>query len=117
LKNKREPKLAPFLLFANQSWWSPHWPVLQALAAQSSFRGRRGQQILDARTSIGIAEGPATNMPTKDQAETMVTMLDAEWTLAAIAAHFGVDVKEVEQAIVNVVKSERNQADEQRRGK
>ena len=49
---------------------------------------------------------------TKDQAETMVTMLDAEWTLAAIAAHFGIDVKEVEQAIVKEVKSARNQADE-----
>jgi hypothetical protein len=36
----------------------------------------------------------------------MVTMLDAEWTLAAIAAHFG------EQAIVGQVRSERNQADE-----
>jgi hypothetical protein len=36
----------------------------------------------------------------------MVTMLDAEWTLAVIAAHFG------EQAIVKEVKSERNQADE-----
>jgi uncharacterized protein (DUF433 family) len=47
----------------------------------------------------------------------MVTMLDAEWTLAAIAAHFGVDVKEVEQAIVEQVKSERTQADDQRRGK
>jgi hypothetical protein len=35
---------------------------------------------------------------TEDQAETMVTMLDAGWTLAAIAAHFGVGVKEVEQA-------------------
>ena len=51
-------------------------------------------------------------MITKDQAETMVTMLDAEWTLVAIAAHFGVGVKEVEQAIVKEVKSERNQADE-----
>ena len=49
---------------------------------------------------------------TKDQAETMVTMLDAEWTLAAIANHFGVDVKEVEQAIVKQVKSERDQTDE-----
>jgi uncharacterized protein (DUF433 family) len=29
----------------------------------------------------------------------MVTMLDAGWTLAAIAAHFGVGVKEVEKAI------------------
>jgi hypothetical protein len=47
----------------------------------------------------------------------MVTMLDAEWPLAAIAAHFGVDVKEVEQAIVKEVKSERNQDDDQRRGK
>jgi uncharacterized protein (DUF433 family) len=53
---------------------------------------------------------------TKDQAETMVTMIDAGWALAAIAAHFGVDVKEVEQAIVKQVKSERNQADDQRRG-
>jgi len=43
-------------------------------------------------------------------------MLDAEWTLAAIAAYFGVEVKEVERAIVNEVKSERNQDDEQRRG-
>jgi hypothetical protein len=33
---------------------------------------------------------------TKDQAETMVTMLDAGWTLVAIAAHFGVDVQVVE---------------------
>jgi hypothetical protein len=54
---------------------------------------------------------------TKEQAETMLTMLDAEWTLAAIAAHFGVGVKEVEHAIQRQVKSERNQADEQRRGK
>ncbi len=52
-----------------------------------------------------------------DQAETMVTMLDAGWTLAAIAAHFGVDVKEVEQAIVQRVKSERNQGDDQHREK
>ena len=29
-----------------------------------------------------------------------VTMLDAGWTLTAIATHFGIDVKEVEQAIV-----------------
>jgi len=36
---------------------------------------------------------------------------------AAIAAHFGVGVKEVEHAIQRQVKSERNQADEQRRGK
>jgi uncharacterized protein (DUF433 family) len=56
-------------------------------------------------------------MITKDQSETMVTMLDAGWTLAAIAAHFGVEVKEVEQAIVNEVKSERSQADDHRRGK
>jgi predicted DsbA family dithiol-disulfide isomerase len=42
----------------------------------------------------------------------MVTMLHAESTLAAIAAHFGVDVKEVEQAIQREAKSERNQADE-----
>ena len=47
----------------------------------------------------------------------MVTMLDAEWTLAAVAAHFGVGVKEVEQAIVEQVKSERNQIDDQLRGK
>jgi uncharacterized protein (DUF433 family) len=47
----------------------------------------------------------------------MVTMLDSGWTLAAIAAHFSVDVKEVEQAIVKQVKSERNQGDDQRRGK
>jgi hypothetical protein len=38
-------------------------------------------------------------------------MLDTGWTLAAIAAHFGVDVKAVEQAIVMQVKSERNPAD------
>jgi hypothetical protein len=44
-------------------------------------------------------------------------MLDAEWTRAAIATHFDVDVKEVEQAIVKEVKSERNQDDDQRRGK
>jgi hypothetical protein len=54
---------------------------------------------------------------TKEQAEMMLTMLDAEWALAAIAAHFGVGVKEVEHAIQRQVKSERNQADEQRRGK
>jgi len=53
-------------------------------------------------------------MITKDQAETMVTMLDSGWTLAAIAAHFAIDVKEVEQANQRQVKSERNQADEQR---
>lgn len=35
---------------------------------------------------------------TKDQAETMVTMLNVGWTLLAIAPHFRVDVKEVEQA-------------------
>jgi uncharacterized protein (DUF433 family) len=46
----------------------------------------------------------------------MVTMLDAGWTLAAIAAHFSVDVKELEQAIAKQVKSERNKADDQRRG-
>jgi len=40
-------------------------------------------------------------------------MLDAGWTLAAIAAHFGVDVKEVEQAIQRQVKSERTQGDDQ----
>ncbi len=51
-------------------------------------------------------------MITRDQAETMITMLDAGWTLAAIAAHFGVDVKEVEQAIVDRVRSERNQSSE-----
>jgi hypothetical protein len=58
-----------------------------------------------------------TNVITKDQAETMVTMLDAGWTLAAIAAHFCVDVKEVEQAIQKQVKSERTQAHGLRRGK
>jgi hypothetical protein len=56
-------------------------------------------------------------MITRDQAESMVTMLDAVWTLAAIAAYFGVDLNEVEQAILNQVKSERNQGDEQRREK
>jgi len=55
-------------------------------------------------------------MITQEQAETMVTMLDAGWALAAIAAHFGVDVKEVEEAILRHVKSERNQGDDQRRG-
>jgi len=55
-------------------------------------------------------------MITPDQAETMATMLDAGWTLAAIAAHFGVDVKEVEQAIVKQARAERNQGDDQRRG-
>jgi len=55
-------------------------------------------------------------MITRDQAETMVTMLDAGWALAAIAAHFGVDVKGVEEAIVRQVKLERNQGDDQRRG-
>jgi uncharacterized protein (DUF433 family) len=55
-------------------------------------------------------------MITRDQAETMVTMLDDGWTLAAIAAHFGVDVREVEQAIVKQAKSERNQGDDQGRG-
>ena len=55
-----------------------------------------------------------SNHLTKDQSETMVTMLDAGWALAAIAAHFGVDVKEVEQAIQREVKSERNQGEEQR---
>ena len=58
-----------------------------------------------------------TTMISKDQAESMVTMLDTGWTLAAIAAHFGIDVKEVEQAIVKRVKSERKQVDDQRRGK
>jgi hypothetical protein len=51
-----------------------------------------------------------TNMPdriTKDQTESMVTMLDTRWTLTAIAAHFGVGVKEVEQAIVKQVRAER----------
>lgn len=56
-------------------------------------------------------------MITRDQAETMITMLDAGWTLAAIAAHFGVDVKEVEKAIVDRVRSERNQSSDHRRGK
>jgi len=55
-----------------------------------------------------------SNHLTKDQTESMVTMLDAGWALAAIAAHFGVDVKEVEQAIQREVKSERNQGEEQR---
>ncbi|MGB7847062.1 MAG: hypothetical protein WBL63_15710 [Candidatus Acidiferrum sp.] len=55
-------------------------------------------------------------MITRDQGETMVTMLDAGWTLAAIAAHFGFNVKEVEQAIVKQVRSERNHGDDQRRG-
>jgi hypothetical protein len=45
----------------------------------------------------------------------MVTMFDAGWTLAAIAAHFCVDVKEVKQAIVKQAKSERNQGNDQRR--
>jgi hypothetical protein len=45
----------------------------------------------------------------------MVTMFDAGWTLAAIAAHFCVDVKEVEQAIVKQARSERNQGDDQLR--
>ena len=53
-------------------------------------------------------------MITRDKAESMVTMLDAGWTLNAIAAHFGVDVKEVEQAITMQVKSERNQGYNQR---
>jgi uncharacterized protein (DUF433 family) len=56
-------------------------------------------------------------MVTREQAETIVTMLDAGWTLATIAAHFGVDVKEVEQVIVKQAKSERNQGDDLRRGK
>ncbi|MGB2887275.1 MAG: hypothetical protein WBC04_06245 [Candidatus Acidiferrales bacterium] len=51
-------------------------------------------------------------MITRDKAESMVTMLDAGWALAAIAAHFGVDVKEVEQAIVKQAKLERNQGDD-----
>ena len=70
--------------------------------------------------TLGLRKARRTNMShriTKDQAETMVTMIDAGWTLAAIAAHFGVDVKEVEQAIVKQVKSERKQGDDQRRGK
>lgn len=53
-------------------------------------------------------------MITREQAETMMTMLDAGWTLAAIAAHFGVEVKEVEIAIVKEVKSERNPGSERR---
>ena len=44
----------------------------------------------------------------KNRAETMVMMLDAGWTLAAIADHFAVDVNEVERAIVEQLKSERN---------
>jgi hypothetical protein len=56
-------------------------------------------------------------MVNKDQAETMVTMLDAGWTPAAIAAHFCVEVREVEQAIVNQATSERNQDENPRRGK
>ena len=56
-------------------------------------------------------------MIAKDQSATMVTMHDAGWTLAAIAAHFGVDVKEVEQAIQTQVKSERTQAHGLCRGK
>jgi len=47
-------------------------------------------------------------MVTREQADTMVTMLDAGWTLAAIAAHFGVDVRAVEEAIVRQSRSERN---------
>ena len=53
--------------------------------------------------------GGVNHQITNGDAETMVTMLDAGWALAAIAAHFGIDVKEVEQAIVKQVKSERNQ--------
>lgn len=56
-------------------------------------------------------------MVTRDQAETMVTMFDAGWTLAAIAAHFGVEVKEVEKAIVKQLKSERNQGEDEHREK
>jgi hypothetical protein len=70
--------------------------------------------------TLGLWNARRTNMSqriTKDQGESMVTMLDAEWTLAAVAAHFGVGVKEVEQAIVEQVKSERNQIDDQLRGK
>ena len=55
-------------------------------------------------------------MITRDQAETMMTMLDAGWTQAAIAAHFGVEVTEVDKAILKQLKSERNQGDDQHRG-
>jgi hypothetical protein len=43
------------------------------------------------------------------QAGIMVTMLDTGWTIAAIADHFGNDAKEVERAIADQLKSERNQ--------
>jgi hypothetical protein len=52
-----------------------------------------------------------------DQAESMVTMLDAGWTLAAIGAHFGVDVKEVERRIVQHVKRDREESTANRRNK
>ena len=54
---------------------------------------------------------------TRNQVETMVTMLDTGWTLAAIAAHFGIDVKEVEEAILRQVKSERNHCGDDGRAK
>lgn len=73
--------------------------------------------LLEANLLKRGVEMAAQDVITRDQAETMVTMLDAGWTLAAIAAHFGVDVKEVEQAIVKQVKLERNQGHDQRRGK
>jgi uncharacterized protein (DUF433 family) len=56
-------------------------------------------------------------MISKDQAETMVGMLDVGWTLEAIAAHFGVDIKEVQQAILKQVRAERSQGDDRFRKK
>ena len=55
-------------------------------------------QVDTGQVGIGIAEAVADEHVSshhEDQAETMVTTLDAGWTLTAIAAHFGVDVKEV----------------------
>ena len=56
-------------------------------------------------------------MITPDQAAMMTTMFDAGWTLVAIAVHFDVGVREVEQAIVKQAKSERTQRKDQRRAK
>jgi hypothetical protein len=61
------------------------------LLAEAYSTNAFGPQVDTGQVGSGIAEGPAdehVSTHNKDQAETMVTMLDAGWTLAAIAAHF-----------------------------
>jgi hypothetical protein len=79
---------SPFALFKPKlrqkgaeagSPFSVCWPKL-VVASLAAF----------AEAHCPIVKVRRTNMTTKDQSEMMVTMLDAGWTLAAIAAHFGI---------------------------